>query len=114
MGVLKNSEYTDLAALRDEQERRQHGWATDACGIDLKAVDRLQKDGLSEMADAHTLHQLRPGPPQWAARLTPEGHDTLVYLPARRSATPSPRPPHAVPETAGECASKYKPTSRRS
>ncbi|MCA6090992.1 DUF6417 family protein [Streptomyces sp. SCA3-4] len=29
-----------------------------------------------------------PGPPQWAARLTLERHDALVYLPARRSGTP--------------------------
>ncbi|MGI5526835.1 DUF6417 family protein [Streptomyces syringium] len=102
MGVLNDSEYQDLAALRDDQDRHQHGWATDTCGIDLRAVDRFVQIGLCEMADADTLLQLRPGPSQWAARLTPEGHDTLVYLPARRSNTPSPRPRHPGPEATRE------------
>nr|WP_192939030.1 DUF6417 family protein [Streptomyces cinnamoneus] len=91
MGALKDSEYQALAALSDGKGQHQHGWATDDCGIDLKIIDRLHKMGLCEMADANTLRQLHPDPPHWAARLTPEGHDTLTYLPTRRSTT---RPPH--------------------
>ncbi|WP_370422236.1 DUF6417 family protein [Streptomyces sp. QH1-20] len=102
MGVLKDPEYQDLAALRDGQDRQQHGWATDTCGIDPRIVDRLLKIGLCEMANADTLLQLRPGPPQWAARPTPEGHDTLGYLPARRFNAPSARSTHARPEATRE------------
>ncbi|CAM5312004.1 DUF6417 family protein [Streptomyces abikoensis] len=98
MGALKDPEHQALAALRNEQAQHDHGWATDSSGIGLNIVDRLRKIGLCEMADADTLNQLGPGPAHWAARLTPEGHDTLVYLPARRSTTPSPRPAHEIPE----------------
>ncbi|MEH6373766.1 hypothetical protein V7793_05320 [Streptomyces sp. KLMMK] len=51
MGVLKESQYQDLTAVRDGQDRSRHGWVTDGCGIDLKAVDALRKIGLCEMAE---------------------------------------------------------------
>ncbi|MEV4741552.1 DUF6417 family protein [Streptomyces sp. NPDC049555] len=91
MGGLKDSEYDALSAMRDMQTRRQHGWATDADGIELKIVERLRTAALCEVADLSTVTTL-PGPPQWAARLTPEGHDALVYLPARRSGIPGVAP----------------------
>lgn len=101
MGALKDPEHQALTSLRDAQDQ-PHGWATDSCGVGLKAVEHLQKIGLCEMADADTLLQLRLTPPRWAARLTPEGHDTLVYLPARRFAIPLPRPAHEIPEKTRE------------
>ncbi len=61
------------------------------------------------MATADPLLQLRPDPPQWAARLTPEGHDTLVHFPARQATSPSPRPAHETPETAREV--ELRPTA---
>ncbi|MEU5428491.1 hypothetical protein AB0H73_23290 [Streptomyces olivoreticuli] len=92
---LKDSEYEALAAVRDGQHQHEHGWVTDDSHLTLSAVDRLRSMGLCELADHATLDTLRPGPPQWAARLTPEGHDTLVYVPERRNTRPAPTANHS-------------------
>ncbi|WP_372412571.1 DUF6417 family protein [Streptomyces luteireticuli] len=92
VGVLKTSDYQALTAVRDGQHQHEHGWASADGRITLTAVERLRTMGLCEMAGFDTLDALRPGPPQWAARLTPEGHDTLLYLPVRRT-TARPSPP---------------------
>ncbi|MCC3771182.1 DUF6417 family protein [Streptomyces sp. UNOC14_S4] len=91
---LSDSEYESLAALRDGQHQYEHGWATYTSRLTLRAVDRLRSMGLCELADFATRETLRPGPPQWAARLTPEGHDTLVYVPERRDTRPVPAANH--------------------
>ncbi|MBZ4321208.1 DUF6417 family protein [Streptomyces huiliensis] len=83
MGGLKDAEYEALLTLRDLEGQQRHGWATDGCGVAPQAVERLRAAGLCETAGRSALAAL-PGPPRWAARLTPEGHDALVYLPARR------------------------------
>ncbi|MFI0912470.1 hypothetical protein [Streptomyces abikoensis] len=101
MGVLKDSEYSDLATLRDIQDENPHGWVTDTCGLATRTVHRLYATGLCELADDDTLGTL-PGPPQWAARLTPEGHDTLVYIPERRATTRPPHPTTTHPDDARE------------
>lgn len=101
MGSLKNSEYSDLTTLRDSQDKSPHGWATDTCGLATRTVDRLHATGLCELTDDDTLSTL-PGPPKWAARLTAEGHDTLIYVPQRRATTRPPHPTTAHPEDARE------------
>ncbi|MFQ6197069.1 hypothetical protein [Streptomyces sp. NPDC000405] len=101
MGSLKNSEYSDLATLRDTQDKSPHGWATDTCGLATRTVGRLRATGLCELADDDTLSTL-PGHPKWAARLTAEGHDTLLYVPQRRATACPPHPTTAQPEDARE------------
>lgn len=64
-------------------------------------MNRLFATGLCELADDDTLGTL-PGLPQWAAQLTPEGHDTLLYIPERRATTRPPRPTTIHPEDARE------------
>ncbi|MEV4506016.1 hypothetical protein [Streptomyces klenkii] len=92
--AIQDDQVKDLAALHEAQQTSAFGWATDGCGVRFAAVDRLRQHELVETADGDTLSRLasaqtRSTPPQWAARLTREGRDTLAYLPVRRPQAPT-------------------------
>ncbi|MCF3105376.1 hypothetical protein IPZ58_27850 [Streptomyces roseoverticillatus] len=100
VGGIQDDQVRALAALHEAQQKSTLGWATDESGITFAAADQLRRQDLVETADGDTLSRLasaQPGSalPQWAARLTRTGLDTLVYLPLRRAHGPA--TPPAVP-----------------
>ncbi|MCX4598377.1 DUF6417 family protein [Streptomyces sp. NBC_01549] len=87
-----------LEALRERGQAARHGWTLDTELLlpHQQQVNALENQGLAELAgreDCAELSALEGRPVRWAARLTPNGHDTLAYAQSR------PRPESTPAET---------------
>ncbi|MFE2473101.1 DUF6417 family protein [Streptomyces mirabilis] len=84
-----------LEALCERGQAAGHGWTldTELLPPHQQQVNALENQGLVELAcreDRAELSVLEGRPVRWAARLTPYGHDTLVYGQSRPRAEPPP------------------------
>jgi hypothetical protein len=83
-----------LEALCERGQAAGHGWTleTELLLSHQQQVNVLESQGLVELAgreDRAELSVVEGRPVRWAARLTPYGHDTLVYGCSRPRAEPS-------------------------
>ncbi|GAB2606455.1 hypothetical protein GCM10027168_44160 [Streptomyces capparidis] len=87
-----NAQQLEWLALA--QDKAADGWATDDSGIPLRSVEKMERLGLCRTADPALLATLRPGSPpaQWAAQLTEDGRDLLVFHATRPERDAQPRP----------------------
>ncbi|MFC0843471.1 hypothetical protein ACFH04_06945 [Streptomyces noboritoensis] len=75
-----------------------HGWAGPACGISAAVFRGLAGQGLCEMAGRELLPTLGFGRHiGWAARLTTDGHDALIYETSRKATASRDLEPPADP-----------------
>ncbi|MFF3763580.1 DUF6417 family protein [Streptomyces sp. NPDC001922] len=87
MGI-SDWQHTTLTQVRDGQAGTGHGWVTEKSGINRESVEALLRLGLCETADYAVRAVMEPQPVEWAARLTPDGHDVLLFATARRGGPP--------------------------
>jgi hypothetical protein len=85
-----------LGVLEELQEAARHGWVLDMAGVPREGVLKAAASGLAELAERDERAELsaRAGRPvRWAARLTDQGRDLLLYArsqPAAGLAAPGP------------------------
>jgi hypothetical protein len=99
-----------LRALREREREARWGWVLsgDLPPRHQQAVEAAAGRGLAELADREMRAELsaREGRPiLWAARLSPSGHDLLIYT----DASPAPAPPHDGPAE-GETLVELRPS----
>ncbi|MEU8950793.1 DUF6417 family protein [Streptomyces sp. NPDC048489] len=87
-----------LEALKERGQAVGHGWTLDTEFLLLhqQQAGALTGHGLVELAgreDRAELSVLEGRPVRWAARLTPHGHDALLYGRLRPRAAPAPAVP---------------------
>jgi hypothetical protein len=99
-----------LRALSDREREARWGWVLsgDLPPHHQQAVEGAAGQGLAELADREMRAELSAyegRPILWAARLSPSGHDVLVYT----DASPAPASPHDDPAE-GETLVELRPS----
>ncbi|MEU5255156.1 hypothetical protein [Streptomyces longwoodensis] len=83
MGAVKQAAALELLGVVEErQETAEHGWVLDVDGVPREGVLKAAASGLVELAERDERAELsaRVGRPvRWAARLTGQGRDLLLY-----------------------------------
>ncbi|GHD52565.1 DUF6417 family protein [Streptomyces galbus] len=81
-----------LDVLEERQEASGHGWVLDLDGVPREGVLKAAASGLAELAERDDRAELsaRVGRPvRWAARLTDQGRDLLLYARSQPAAGPA-------------------------
>jgi hypothetical protein len=85
-----------LGVLAKRQEAAEHGWALDMDGVPREGVLKAAASHLVELAERDERAEIsaRAGRPvRWAARLTGQGRDLLLYARSQPGADPAPPGP---------------------
>ncbi|MEU3290577.1 DUF6417 family protein [Streptomyces longwoodensis] len=93
MGAVKQAAALELlGVLEERQEASGHGWVLDLDGVPHEGVLKAAASGLAELAGRDDRAELsaRAGRPvRWAARLTGQGRDLLLYARSQPAAGPA-------------------------
>jgi hypothetical protein len=103
VGAVKQAAALELlSVLAERQEAAEHGWVLDLDGVPREGVLKAVASGLVELAERDERAELsaRVGRPvRWAARLTGQGCDLLLYARSQNVAGPAaPGPEHRLVE----------------